>query len=133
MSDLDADLYGDLYGNDEQEFAVPTERGQERVPPQPTETRTPQEPQLAQAHAEKQPEDSSHTVPTANQVNPSASTMVSNGSAIPSYTSESAQPIQTYQERQADDYGEASKSHQDFQTAGSVDRPVRPSEMKEEG
>ncbi|KAI0666129.1 hypothetical protein C8Q78DRAFT_984939 [Trametes maxima] len=143
MSDLDADLYGDLYGNDENEFAVPTTDLPENPPakespPQVKEEQVtakreiPDEPLLATSaskpsYSEPQQEDVKPQVAPANQSQAASS--------IPSYMSSDAQQIPTYEERQPTDLREPAPPRHDggYQGVAGVDRPVRPSEMKEEG
>ncbi|KAI0915550.1 hypothetical protein AcV5_003737 [Taiwanofungus camphoratus] len=132
MSDLDADLYGDLYGNDESEFAVPTEQPEEYVKtesqdpslhqeePQPVKTETPSTP--AKLPPSNTPVDTAQHLPSQGSNAPAT---------IPSYTSPPTQQIPTYQERQTPEYREPPPPRQDGHYP--VDRPVRPSEMKEEG
>ncbi|KAJ3475929.1 hypothetical protein NLI96_g11507 [Meripilus lineatus] len=151
MSDLDADLYGgtiqfkfplkfivnhkfvDLYGNDESEFAVPTDSNDDKAH---TET----------AESPKSEESPSKPLPTTSQVTavkPSSSTAASETPAtqsIPTSTSPPlskpspplTQQIPTYQERQDTDYSQI-PSRTDTNYSVPQDRPVRPSEMKEEG
>ncbi|KAI0751816.1 hypothetical protein C8Q80DRAFT_1218419 [Daedaleopsis nitida] len=125
MSDLDAD-FADLYGNDESEFAVPTAQT-EPPPPRAEQPAVKEEPKPS-IQQEPQPIAtviSSYEDRTSNPP-PSAT------NAIPSYTS-SAQQIPTYQERQPDYREPAPPRHDTYQGAPGADRPVRPSEMKEEG
>ncbi|KAH9936859.1 uncharacterized protein BXZ73DRAFT_44877 [Epithele typhae] len=134
MSDLDADLYGDLYGNDENEFVVPTdsteiapvkvEQYESTDPPPPVKS----EPIPSSMSSPPK------SIPTfdSNPLSPT-STAPSGTSAIPSYTSLSTQQIPTYQERQPDFREPAPPRHDTYQGAPGADRPVRPSEMKEEG
>ena len=154
MSDLDADLYGgkssfldpppssltlvlfaDLYGNDESEFAVPTEP-EEADKSDPVENEELEEEvslpqQAAPAHSSAAPTETSkpaQPAPIAQDtapLSPSASTTPAQ-SQVPVYTSPTTQQIPTYQERQ-DDYADMGASRP------AQDRPVRPSEMKEEG
>ncbi|KAI0820718.1 hypothetical protein BC628DRAFT_833993 [Trametes gibbosa] len=143
MSDLDADLYGDLYGNDENEFAVPTTELPEEQPVKVIPEQTKQEGHIV---SKEEP----HTEPISSTISahtPSAPeyedvkphTIQTNTppptSSIPSYTSPPAQQIPTYEERQPTDLRELPPPRHDavYQGVPGVDRPVRPSEMKEEG
>ncbi|TFK88340.1 hypothetical protein K466DRAFT_598703 [Polyporus arcularius HHB13444] len=131
MSDLDADLYGDLYGNDENEFAVPTDR---QAPPVKAETReTVKEETQHTSVSEPQPIPTSTSSEDYKPYSPRPSDATT--SAIPSYTSGDppTQQIPIYQERQTDYREPAPPRHDTYQGAPGADRPVRPSEMKEEG
>lgn len=123
----------DLYANDESEFVVPTE--QPEPSPVKTEPTVKEETKPIPAKQEPQP------IPTLSSISsppedhkplPSA-TNGSAASAIPSYSSPPTQHIPTYQERQPDYREPAPPRHDTYQGAPGVDRPVRPSEMKEEG
>lgn len=155
MSELDADLYGglylsvpfwstdthpftDLYGNDESEYAVPTEQVDEPVKKEeevdePSKLDSPTASSLTQADAsveEQKPSIGSLTA--SNQQNNGATSSTAPITST-SYTSQQAtQQIPTYQERQ-DTSDVLPMNHGSASYAGQVDRPVRPSEMKEEG
>ncbi|EJF60047.1 hypothetical protein DICSQDRAFT_137901 [Dichomitus squalens LYAD-421 SS1] len=131
MSDLDADLYGDLYANDENEFAVPLQdpnsHGKAEAHEPPKEEKNP--PVKQEVTQSPKPA----IAPPREDVKPQVSSSDDSGtSAIPSYTSPTQQ-IPTYQERQLDYSEPAPPRHDSYQGAPGVDRPVRPSEMKEEG
>ncbi|RPD55104.1 hypothetical protein L226DRAFT_574875 [Lentinus tigrinus ALCF2SS1-7] len=129
MSDLDADLYGDLYGNDENEFVVPTEP---EASPVKAEVKEPvKEEAKPVVKQEPQPIPTSTSSDEHNPYSPRSSEATT--SAIPSYTSPPTQQIPIYQERQPDHREPAPPRHDSYQGAPGVDRPVRPSEMKEEG
>lgn len=154
MSELDADLYGgrqrsilfppansdtfaDLYGNDESEFAVPTEPEEPVKEEELEETVKLESPTVSSytqvnALAEEQKPSIGASPPSSHQQNHSATS--STAQSIPtSYTSEqTTQQIPTYQERQ-DTADLSPMNHGSTSYAGQVDRPVRPSEMKEEG
>ncbi|KAI0637543.1 hypothetical protein C8Q77DRAFT_373604 [Trametes polyzona] len=151
MSDLDADLYGDLYGNDENEFAVPTTEP-EQPPAQEAHEQVKQEEQPSVSVKQEHPKSPTPpTTTTAPQPVPSYSEDVkppmpqsnayeSNGyevptSSIPTYTEPPVQQIPTYEERQRPVSREPPPPRDDagYQGVPGVDRPVRPSEMKEEG
>ncbi len=155
MSDLDADLYGgersatrpcqethlndstDLYGNDEAEYSEQTEApSKQAAEPAPVKQETPAPPQPATSSkpaapapvkAEAQPEASHddeelHDLQSLNAAHDSAA-----------YEEQSTQQIPTYQERSEPEYQvQTSAQHLDAGNFG-VNRPVRPSEMKEEG
>ncbi|KAH8083295.1 hypothetical protein BXZ70DRAFT_578227 [Cristinia sonorae] len=137
MSDLDADLYGDLYGNDEPEFAVPTEPAEDPVKSEPVQhdtvkkeaspTPQPSAPVSTGASDNLKP---SRASPTPKQPATQAQAPQSQ-SQVPVYTSPTTQQIPTYQERQ-DEYSEMAPTLPDS-AYSQLDRPVRPSEMKEEG
>ncbi|KAI0773574.1 hypothetical protein C8Q74DRAFT_767144 [Fomes fomentarius] len=128
MSDLDADLYGDLYGNDENEYAVPTEQAEApSVKAEPPES-VKEEPKPS---IKQEPQPISTVVSSYEDYKSHSPTSSTN--AIPSYTSPPTQQIPTYQERQPDYREPAPPRHDSYQGAPGVDRPVRPSEMKEEG
>ncbi|KAH9950113.1 hypothetical protein B0H21DRAFT_687434 [Amylocystis lapponica] len=136
MSDLDADLYGDLYGNDENEFAVPTEPADNLVKPEPLEP--PQDEAPVAVNAEPSPQTTHPPLPPSSAESSTSriqtSTQLSSTPAtIPSYTSPPTQQIPTYQERQTPEYREPPQARQDGSYQPPLDRPVRPSEMKEEG
>ncbi|KAI0687226.1 hypothetical protein C8Q76DRAFT_635604 [Earliella scabrosa] len=126
MSDLDADLYGDLYGNDESEFAVPTEQAE--PPSTKAEPVVKEEPKPS---VKLEPQPIATVVTSYEDHNPQSP--ASSTSAIPSYTSQPTQQIPIYQERQPDYREPAPPRHDSYQGAPGADRPVRPSEMKEEG
>ncbi|KAI0689102.1 hypothetical protein BC835DRAFT_1370485 [Cytidiella melzeri] len=134
MSDLDADLYGDLYGNDEAEYteepetpsnaasepAAPAKEPAQLVKvataPKPTTTSPPKPEQPESAHVEEEV----HDMQSLNTAQEHAS-----------YDEFATQQIPTYQERQEPEYHDLSAQRLggDF----GMNRPVRPSEMKEEG
>ncbi|THH02204.1 hypothetical protein EW026_g605 [Hermanssonia centrifuga] len=113
MSDLDADLYGDLYGNDDPEFALPTE--QPEAPPKTSST-------------PPKPEPSASPVDNISQQIPT-----SNGMGSPTYGMGQTQQIPTYQDRETPEYREVPQPAAGAGYQGAINRPVRPSEMKEEG
>ncbi|KAI0352496.1 hypothetical protein OH77DRAFT_1497955 [Trametes cingulata] len=143
MSDLDADLYGDLYGNDENEFAVPTTEQPEQPPAKESSEQAKEEQQAPQPREPSQEPSQATTtakpssVPQSEDTRtpPSQSNQPSDANAIPSYMSPPTQQIPTYEERQPTDLREPPPPRVDpgYQGVPGVDRPVRPSEMKEEG
>ncbi|EJD00729.1 uncharacterized protein FOMMEDRAFT_21255 [Fomitiporia mediterranea MF3/22] len=134
MSDLDTDLYGDLYGDDN-EFAVPVEESNEsRMRPQEHEKTT---------TSSTAPVTSTDTTKTKSPSPPPSATR-SEELQIPSFANGNApQPIQSYESFSQDyssraDHGYRTQPQHDddVSTISSlqvVDRHVRPSEMKDEG
>ncbi|EMD41128.1 hypothetical protein CERSUDRAFT_91886 [Gelatoporia subvermispora B] len=141
QSDLDADLYGDLYGNDENDFSA-------GLVTQAESNLARQETQEIQSLKESSPapvktEDFTESVPVAAKPIPTVSSDVA---AQPPPTSNApananaatyavpTQQIPTYEERSTPDYREPAQQRQDYAAMGApINRPVRPSEMKEEG
>lgn len=151
MSDLDADLYGgelsghripdlslmylppDLYGNDEAEYAAPPEEPETPVKSEPQDlpatTRVASPPPSKQAAThqpspppKQEPEDSSAPLATAQQY-------ASNSPDSSAFNNPPTQQIPTFQDTA--EYREPQQSRSE--TGFSQTRPVRPSEMKEEG
>ncbi|KAI0771700.1 hypothetical protein BD413DRAFT_475692 [Trametes elegans] len=142
MSDLDADLYGDLYGNDENEFAVPTTEQPEQSPvKQEAPEQTTEEPLASKREPSQEPLLATSnvkppTTTTSEDVKPlQAQAQSHDSNSIPSYMSPPTQQIPIYEERQPTDLREPPPPRHDagYQGVPGVDRPVRPSEMKEEG
>ena len=157
MSDLDTDLYGgmsnihvllrvltnpisfvDLYGNDDNEFAVPTESQEDvvsKAEPEEAPVTEKAAPPPSKPAEPATPEPKISTPATQHAIKHEPSPPAENStSSIPSYTSPPTQQIPTYQERQDTDYSQMSNMPDGaFQGAINADRPVRPSEMKEEG
>ncbi|KAM5540712.1 hypothetical protein V8D89_005743 [Ganoderma adspersum] len=134
MSDLDADLYGDLYANEENEFAVPIHDPEHQVK---TESHEPPK-EEAKPAIKQEPAPPVQAKPPApsplEDVKPHVSPSDPSGaSAIPSYTSPPTQQIATYEDRTNEYREAATPRHDSYQGTPGVDRPVRPSEMKEEG
>lgn len=151
MSDLDADLYGgepstpsvsdsslmhfhpDLYGNDEAEYAAPPEEPETPVKSEPQDlpatTRAASPPPTKQTAArqpspppKQEPEGSPAPLATAQQY-------ASNSPDPSAFNNPPTQQIPTFQ-----DTAEYREPQQSRSEAGfSQTRPVRPSEMKEEG
>ncbi|KAI0092883.1 hypothetical protein BDY19DRAFT_903615 [Irpex rosettiformis] len=140
MSDLDADLYGGewlyLYGNDEAEYTEQLEAPpKETAEPATAKRETPAPPPAATSTATKPPT----AAPTKSEPEPShvedevhdlQSLDAAHDSAA--YEDQTTQQIPTYQERQEPEYQNTPAQHLDGSNFG-VNRPVRPSEMKEEG
>ncbi|KAG2065924.1 hypothetical protein BDR04DRAFT_1031553 [Suillus decipiens] len=148
MSELDADLYGDLYGNDESEFPTSAENGDQskleeslpsEAPPQahpastvkPAPQTTSKQPSpVVPAAAIKAPVTETYPVQTYEEY---AST--NNQSGPPSYAAPATQQIPTYQQPQSD-YASDLGQHEgvgSYERQHSHERSVRPSEMKDEG
>jgi RNA-binding protein Musashi len=143
MSDLDADLYGDLYGNDETDFAggeVGNEEKDNDSKPNATVTATPSS-SIAPVSAAQAAKPASGLPQTTSE------SAVLTTSPIPSFTSSmpttnqplstagssvAPQKIPTYE--QSSDYASPlEQSQANFQAAQNPERSVRPSEMKDEG
>ncbi|KAI5996547.1 hypothetical protein F5J12DRAFT_896078 [Pisolithus orientalis] len=130
MSELDADLYGDLYGNDEADFTAAVELNETKADiqkPSETSTETPastvsprteprQEP-LSSSIAAPRPKSEPTTQPTYQPI-PTHSSPISYSSA--------PQQIPTYQQPQPSDGLKLDPPH-------IPERSIRPSEMKDEG
>jgi RNA-binding protein Musashi len=148
MSELDADLYGDLYGNDEPEFPTSAENGDQskveeslpsEAPPQapvasavkaPPQTTSKQPSPVVTAAAIKTPATETYPVQTYEEY---AST--TNQSGPPAYAAPATQQIPTYQQPLSD-YAPDSGQHEgvgSYDRQHSHERSVRPSEMKDEG
>ncbi|KIJ91895.1 hypothetical protein K443DRAFT_685668 [Laccaria amethystina LaAM-08-1] len=140
MSDLDADLYGDLYGNDETDF---NQQAQEETPGEP-------------APAESPSTTTTTTTKAADikpVVKPPQAIPTENGAGIgntvqqqqqqqhyiqpvqTSYTQPAPQKIPTYEQPQPSEYREppAPRTDGGYQNIPVTERSVRPSEMKDEG
>ncbi|KAF7331028.1 RNA-binding domain-containing protein [Mycena venus] len=122
MSDLDADLYGDLYGNDDPDFAEPaTDNVEATSQPEPA----------AKPAAKAEPAPAA--VPPAatdstQQKSPPGP--ASGAQSIPSYMPVTQQ-IPTYEQPQP--YESRSGASGEYQNISVSERSVRPSEMKDEG
>ncbi|KAJ3551298.1 hypothetical protein NM688_g4784 [Phlebia brevispora] len=139
MSDLDADLYGDLYGNDESEFAVPTDQTEATQEPQEAAPPTAKRESPPPVKISTTPVPAPKASPTPPKQEPSASPIestsqqpTSNGAISSPYTTPTQQ-IPTYQERDASDYHDQAQQGGAGNYPAGMNRPVRPSEMKEEG
>ncbi|KAJ6579580.1 hypothetical protein DFH09DRAFT_1445712 [Mycena vulgaris] len=126
MSDLDADLYGDLYGNDDADFGEQPEDGQT------ADTTSQPEPKLAAKPAPAPSTSKPATVDTSQQqqAHPgptSAPTPIATFAPV-------TQQIPTYEQPQPAEYRNAAASSGDaYQNMSAAERSVRPSEMKDEG
>lgn len=135
--------FADLYGNDEPEFAVPTEPAEEPVksessennetlkeasPPPKASPSGPAPTSTAETTTAEQYDSDYNDTNDQHQSNNAPASQ----SQVPVYTSPATQQIPTYQERQDSDYPEMAPQHTDSAYV-PLDRPVRPSEMKEEG
>lgn len=129
----------DLYGNDENEFAVPTTELPEQPSAKETQEHFKEEEQGSILESFQEPLPSVTTTKLEQEdVKPYAAlpSAAPPTSTIPSYmSSPDVQQIPTYEERQPSDLREPPPPRLDAGYPGvpGVDRPVRPSEMKEEG
>ncbi|KAF4574394.1 hypothetical protein EYR36_005729 [Pleurotus pulmonarius] len=129
MSDLDADLYGDLYGNDEAEFADPGSNENEvKTTAEPTEAATTTT--QTTGTTSKQAQSSNDTASTAGTSAPAATPQPS---AIPTSASPVPQQIPTYEQPQPSDYQSLGGDPGQYQNIPVTERSIRPSEMKDEG
>ncbi|KAL4260313.1 RRM domain-containing protein [Pleurotus pulmonarius] len=128
MSDLDADLYGDLYGNDEAEFADPGSNENEvKTTAEPTEAATTTT--QTTGTTSKQAQSGNDTASTAGTSAPAAT----QPSAIPTSASPVPQQIPTYEQPQPSDYQSLGGDPGQYQNIPVTERSIRPSEMKDEG
>ncbi|GJE99436.1 RNA-binding domain-containing protein [Phanerochaete sordida] len=135
MSDLDADLYGDLYGNDEAEYSAPPEQPEpvvkEETRDSPVATRAatppPSKPAAATLPTPSPPKVEPDS-PSAEQISLQPTSPDDSG-----FANLATQQIPTYQDNDSSEYREPPPNRQDQNYAGAANRPVRPSEMKEEG
>ncbi|TDL18438.1 hypothetical protein BD410DRAFT_501478 [Rickenella mellea] len=142
MSELDADLYGDLYGDDS-EFVVPTEERKESAEPEvkpPSST-----PAKAATPAPEEPKPIQTVTSSTSTTYAPESSKAANGGAT-NYSAQSqaySNQFSNYQiqnQGQSEAYGNQNQYSNDYggtQPIASsltvIDRTVRPSEMKEEG
>ncbi|KAF8876001.1 hypothetical protein BD779DRAFT_1475837 [Infundibulicybe gibba] len=134
MSELDADLYGDLYGNDEADFPETNEEKDAQPVAEPTTT----DPRTAPAS--KPAETSTSKPPTAPPLETSvpasqSPTQISAPTPIAPTFVPQTQQIPTYEQPQPSEYRDMSASRSDgmYQNIPVNERTVRPSEMKDEG
>ena len=121
MAELDTDLYKDLYGPDDNDFASATETAQDLSRLDPQEPDDDDEPLSL-----PKPVELTSKLPLKLEAIQQSSTAPKLEPSPPPPT----QQIPTYQQ-QASDYNQASPPRtDDYQ---NMNRPVRPSEMKEEG
>ncbi|TFY76115.1 hypothetical protein EWM64_g7896, partial [Hericium alpestre] len=144
MSELDADLYGDLYGPDDGEFAAePPKESIKQEAQEPTPTTSvspaPSKPTVSAATAAKEEE-----VPFKKSPPPAPIPVVSLAPTVdtmpqtaPRPPSPVTQQIPTYQERSENGYPQGvpytPQEGGYGATAVGTERSVRPSEMKDEG
>ncbi|KAL0948922.1 hypothetical protein HGRIS_009031 [Hohenbuehelia grisea] len=127
MADLDADLYGDLYGNDETDFNEQDDK----------EPQSATEPTSSDAFATKSEPIETYTTPD-HRPSVSSSTALSS-STIPKSEPQTAsaapvtQQIPTYEQPQPTDYRESSANAGGYSNIPTAERSIRPSEMKDEG
>ncbi|KAG7441631.1 uncharacterized protein BT62DRAFT_1011431 [Guyanagaster necrorhizus] len=124
MSDLDADLYGDLYDTD---FA---DQAQEEKPTTAPE-QVPQEPVSTPASKPQQSAPVKPSPPSVDIRTPSYSTPAVQTPIAPMMMP-LTQQIPTYEQPQ-DDYGDSSRADGVYQNISVAERTIRPSEMKDEG
>ncbi|KAF5374303.1 hypothetical protein D9758_004583 [Tetrapyrgos nigripes] len=118
MADLDADLYGDLYETD---FNDPNEK--------PTEDSTAVKTETSTSNPSKSTDSSSKPVPQS--IDTSSSYLVPSQTTPIAPTIPATQSIPTYEEKT--EYRDMSALQGYSNIAMSEQRPVRPSEMKDEG
>ncbi|TFK67286.1 hypothetical protein BDN72DRAFT_109581 [Pluteus cervinus] len=128
MSDLDADLYGDLYETD-----FPGEAPEDAATHTQSEPPPIKKPAGSSAFAEASGSKGSNGTTT-----PASTTTSGAPSAITSVTSNSYSPptqkIPTYEQPQTNDYRNGPpRSEGDYQNIPVNERSIRPSEMKDEG
>ncbi|KAF9449021.1 hypothetical protein P691DRAFT_589010 [Macrolepiota fuliginosa MF-IS2] len=133
MSDLDADLYGDLYGNDEvelnEDFQEEPELLQEPTSAEATTTlRTAEKAPSPPPQRVTQDPPAKSQIPTYTSPTPSS---LSIKTPIATYTQSAPQQIPTYEQPQPQDYRDTQQSRN--QSIPVPERSVRPSEMKDEG
>ncbi|KIJ94347.1 hypothetical protein K443DRAFT_683859 [Laccaria amethystina LaAM-08-1] len=129
MSGLDADLYGDLYGNDETDFNEQAQEeictrgiGANRVTQHNTMTTT-------KAADTKPVVKSSQAIPKENCAG------AGNYTTSTRYTQPASQKIPTYEQPQPSEYREppAPRTDEGYQNIPVTERSVRSLEMKDEG
>ncbi|KAG6836858.1 hypothetical protein H0H93_002101 [Arthromyces matolae] len=128
MSDLDADLYGDLYGNDE--FG-----GGDEAVADPQETKAPAEPSVPETKPV-----TAAVKETISTPNPAPVPTMPETNGVSQYTSPTfsqpqmvTQQIPTYEQPEYTDYREAIPTAGGYQNIQVNERSIRPSEMKDEG
>lgn len=122
--------FADLYGNEEQEYAEPSEvasKTESEAEPSPTENTPPARP-AAGPHTTTEPQD--QPLEQSHVEEPLSS---NSAQEADHYDEQATQQIPTYQERQTPEYRDPSLVRGDANFANALNRPVRPSEMKEEG
>ncbi|KAJ8468745.1 hypothetical protein ONZ45_g17133 [Pleurotus djamor] len=129
MSDLDADLYGDLYDNEFADAALGDSETKSTAP-EPSEPAKPSStPQTTSTTATaKEPVVKSEPpapIPTVTTSTPQTL-------PIPSSASQAPQQIPTYEQQDQSDYSGMGDGGQ-YQNIPVTERSVRPSEMKDEG
>ncbi|KAJ7755183.1 hypothetical protein B0H16DRAFT_1722393 [Mycena metata] len=124
MADLDADLYGDLYGNDEPEFA-------EQAGEEGATTETTSQPETSAKPAPKAAPAPSASTPATVDANQQKSAPANAPTPIASFMPVTQQ-IPTYEQPQPSEYRGAGAGDA-YQNLSASERSVRPSEMKDEG
>ena len=155
MSDLDADLYGgtcspsfevqqplsekiDLYGNDDSEYAAPPDHASapEKSEPQESPIVTKAEsPPPTKAAVAAQPISTPPKPEPEPSLSPVDQTSIQTYSTTDNsgFANQPTQQIPTYQDNDSSEYREPPPNRADQSYPGALNRPVRPSEMKEEG
>ena len=127
----------DLYGNDDTEYAAPPEQAEvpEKSEPQDSPVATKREsPPPMKPIATTQPTSSSPKAEPEPFLSPVDQTSPQSFAADSSgYGDQPTQQIPTYQDNESNEYREPPPNRPDQSFAGALNRPVRPSEMKEEG
>ncbi|KAG6852363.1 hypothetical protein C0991_000363 [Blastosporella zonata] len=126
MSDLDADLYGDLYGNDE----FGGDEGDQTETKNPIEAPADEAPAPAPTNQEALASKPATTPAPESNGTSQYSTITS---APQTYTQPVTQQIPTYEEHQPSDYRDSIPNSGTYQNIPVNERTVRPSEMKDEG
>ncbi|GLB33219.1 putative heterogeneous nuclear ribonucleoprotein hrp1 [Lyophyllum shimeji] len=136
MSDLDADLYGDLYGNDDGEFHDPsaTEEKDAQAPAAeaPAESR-PAAPAVKEAAPAAKAAPATTTETNGQMPYSSVTTTTTTASTAPSYTQPVTQKIPTYEQPQPSRDVSPTGREGPYKSIPVNERTVRPSEMKDEG
>lgn len=126
-------FFADLYGNDETEYSAPPDQAEapvkEEVKDSPTATKA-VSPPLSKPATQPSPDPpkTEPDSPTVEQISQQYDTLDESG-----YPSQPTQQIPTYQDNESSEYRELPPNRPDQNYAGAMNRPVRPSEMKEEG
>ncbi|KAH7921989.1 hypothetical protein BV22DRAFT_1018244 [Leucogyrophana mollusca] len=143
MSELDADLYGDLYGNDETDFSAVDSAEQPKTE-ETSASEAPVEPQApTPAKAPQLKQESPPVVSTGQTSAPETSaiqtyedyTASSAQATSSSYVVPGTQQIPTYQQPSSSDFDDRAlhQASGGYDHAQMPERSIRPSEMKDEG
>ncbi|KAF9236907.1 hypothetical protein BU15DRAFT_49442 [Melanogaster broomeanus] len=141
MSELDADLYGDLYGNDESDFTATVEPNEVKTEDHKT---TEAQAEISAPSATKPPEPRQEPKQEPKATAPAPQPIKSESSIAPSLFQDygvtqtqsgsfqdAPQQIPTYQ--QPSDYSTDMSRPGAFDRSNMPERSIRPSEMKDEG